>query len=336
MTTYGRIAQHALVVHSSEADRLPTKKVADANSTYWFAYYNNSWCLYSIDTTLERYSNTIMMLPTLTEIGTELTYRILRNALKSAPQYLMIPDCVLSIDSNSQNRLSANSVTVYYEGTEQEWNKLMSEGYGVDVRFYVDCVHNSDNEWTYVNGTVSTVIHTITQQVKKKATCVEEGILLHECSACKETWETVIGLTDHTFDENYACTVCDKAAIKVTLNTIGTLSGFENDSTNPFTIDQEGVIQTGSVAQIYSQMILTADRTMRIVFDYRIENGKNTDRWYIYLNNMTQENMPGTESASRHFEIVLNEGDVLRIRFRNGGGTSSITGIGFIENFYIL
>ena len=137
-------------------------------------------------------------------------------------------------------------------------------------------------------------------------------------------------MVDHDLDEDYRCRMCNEVATKVTLNNIGALSGFTNDANNPFSIDEEGVIKTGDGQQTISTMNLVADRTMVISLQCRIEGGTSSDRWYFYLNGSIQTTFVGSSSQTNTFQIVLNEGDTLRIRYRRDSGT------GFIQNFYIL
>ena len=334
-TYYGNVARYALAVHSSQADRLPRKTITEQGDTYYFIYHDNSWYLYAIEANPVAYYDTLMTLPTWTENDKTVSYAIIRNSLRNLRRSVLIPAAVTSIDADSQNTLRYNVSNVYYGGTEQQWKALVTVNYSGKVLYYADCVHDSQS-WTYVNGSISTSIPNKTTTVTKAATCKETGVLTHQCTACSKTWTETAPTVGHTMDGNYQCTVCQKKATKVTSGTVGSLSGFRNDANNPFIIDEEGRIQTGSVPKAVSSMQLTADRDMTISLQCKIENGMQTDRWQFYVNGRIHTTTYGNDPSETTVHIELKAGEILSIRYRNQGGSSTVSSTGIIQNFYIL
>lgn len=334
-SNYGEVALYAIVVHGPQSERLPKKTITEQNDTYHFVYYNNSWCLYAIEADPGASYSKVMILPTWMEGDKTVSYRIIHNGLHSVRTNLVIPAAVISMDMDSKDTLSSNTSKVYYGGTEQQWNELMAGAYSGTVLYYADCVHD-DTSWTYVNGMISTSIPQRITAVTKDPTCQEMGVITHTCSSCSQSWTEFQEIIAHAMDDNYECSMCHKAATKVTLSTIASLSGFQNDTYNPFSIDEEGVIMTGPVARSTSTMQMVADRNMTISLQCKVEGGARLDRWQFYINGRLQTTAYGDVSGTTDIHLELKEGDTLMIRYRNTGGNTTVSGTGIIQNFYIL
>jgi hypothetical protein len=211
----------------------------------------------------------------------------------------------------------------------------MTYSYSNKIYYYADCVHES-GQWTYISGSIVTSVTSRTLIETIAATCDAEGKKVYQCTRCTQTWETVLAREEHSLNSSHACSKCGDEATRITLENIGSLSGLVNDTTNPFTVDETGTFKSGSVAQNYSNLTLTADRDMTVSFDYYLVDGTYSDYIRIYLNGTSSTSVSGSSTTTRTYQVNLKAGDVLRIRFQNRGGTTAVYATAVIENLYIL
>lgn len=223
---------------------------------------------------------------------------------------------------------------IYYGGTETEWKNLALNVSDVTVYYYTDCVHES-GYWTYENGTIIlTIAPTRTSRVKNP-TCTEKGLDQLSCTKCTMTWDIPLETIDHILDGEHICTMCKTAATKVTLDNIASMP-IQNDKTNPYSIDKDGKIVLGTVAQSYSNLTYTAQKQTQISFEYLISDATTSDRIYVLVNGKQVTSNSGNTISPRSYQIVLQEGDVLTIRYRNSGGSVEMSGSLTVQNFYVL
>ena len=331
---YGQVSYYALAVIDSEDSRLPRKTISSNNSTYKFICSESVWYLYSIQNSSDS-NKAIMELPVLIENDKVIPYHIICNALDSAYYDLVIPESVISIDTESQNTLYNKNIKVYYAGTKNEWDALITIPESIPPLFYAECVHES-GQWSYRNNSIVTTKSTKTIVVVKPATCAEEGLKQEKCNNCSAVWDIVIEKTNHTLDSEHICTVCNKVATKVTLDNINSVISIKNDLNNPFSISKDGVITSGNVPRPISTLTINADRKLQIDFEYGIQSDTGADRVQIYLNGSLVTTLQASDPNIYNYKVTLKEGDVLMIRYRNSGGSNTISGSAVIQNFYVI
>lgn len=202
-TSYGGVARYALVVNKSEdAPRV----IDSAVNGYRFLKISGVWYLHSVN----NFDSALFVLPHNVTIGGEKVekYKIMSNAFSGFNGFsFVIPKEVSAIARDS---FSTTIETIYYEGTEQELNKLLPSGCNVGEKYYyAKCVHES-GQWSYSSSnSITTVVNQFKMIKKTAATCTKDGETVYQCPACKEQKIEINGkATGHNYDSNGVCKTC--------------------------------------------------------------------------------------------------------------------------------
>ncbi len=179
----GYVAYYALVIDQE----IEYKQ----EGSFKFMKFDGRWYLYDY----EGYTKT-----TLPDIRTE--YSLFKHpSLSKYPfqnmnygQYLIIPTYVTGAN---EGVFGWNGITVYYEGTQEQWNDTFYNigGNYISVYYYNECVHNDYKYtmyWRYDSKNEPTTVDTTLTDDTTPATCQEEGITRYICETCGECITTEI------------------------------------------------------------------------------------------------------------------------------------------------
>lgn len=120
---------------------------------------------------------------------------------------VIIPDSVTEITHGAFSY--CGSFTIYYEGTEDQWNAITIDKYAF-----------SNSTPTIIYNSAETHIHSYSSTVTTEPTCSSEGVRTYTCSECGDSYTEQIGTLAHTdADENEICDICG-ATIKYTAFTL--------------------------------------------------------------------------------------------------------------------
>ena len=203
-TNHGFVAYYALKVYTSREGQILYAQEDEC----LFAKYDGEWHLCLIEKEL---FNTVYYFPKrfTYEGETVNSYIINKGSLDNCSfNSVLIPKSVTKIERDAF-AMCRSLTTVYYEGTQSEWNAIKTLDFSVrTVYFYADCVHEF-NEWTYTkDGTITRDQAGFEWTRAKNPTCTQTGLEIGVCKNCGKSVESIVPATGHSFDENGKCTEC--------------------------------------------------------------------------------------------------------------------------------
>lgn len=301
----GMVAYYAVALNET----IEYKTVDDCE----FMYFGDTWYLYQCNGT------SAVVLP---DIGKpyELFYHPLTGKQPFEAlyygEYVIMPKTVSKVQNGA---LGYQNFTVYYQGSETEWEKITEEVFSFSVRtyFYSECVHNSYGEmkfWRFKDG-VPTIEDSELVRTYTDATCQKQGEEKLSCETCKQTFvHNVFPKVGHSFaGADAKCEWCNQTRLKT--GDCGPLITVKNTSEMLFLIDKNGKIYSDWRGEVdggfESELILTATAKVEITFSARLL--ANADGAKILINGKAEKVI--TSTKAENVKLTLNAGDELVIIF---------------------
>lgn len=270
----GMVAYYAVVIN----ENISYKTVNECE----FMYFGNTWYLYECKAT------NAVVLPDIGEPYELYTHRVTGKYPfqdLSYGEFVVMPKTVTKVHSYAFGYMP---ITVYYEGTEEEWLQATANAYAYSVQpyFYKECVHNSYEDtfyWRYKDGAPTTEDSELVASCVD-ATCQAEGEENWSCAVCKNTYITnVLPKVDHSFTgTDGACVWCKETPAKT--GDLGKLLTIKNDSDIRFMVDKKGSVYSDwreDYGSFTSVLTLIANVKMELKFDARIlpVKGASAEIW---------------------------------------------------------
>lgn len=198
----GWVGYYAIVVFDDINEKAEFFNAVAYSYDYSFVKIKGDWYLYNYTSVFDSSSTSIVRLPETVFLDVSGTsgvsaireYIIKDYALERLHSGdLIIPAQVKGIQERALTS-TGGSLSIYYKGSEEEWLKIRPSRLAVvHTRYYVGCVHDGLNEWTFIKEEGSTVeslsvephYYGFDWSTQKSATCTEAGVDSGTCKKCK-------------------------------------------------------------------------------------------------------------------------------------------------------
>jgi len=219
-TNNGYVAFNAVIVNTDKsAPRIVYADYVGADYLMTFLKISGEWNLYYVSA-----NGGVLTLPESATVNgiTINEYKIMDHAIIndiSAFDGVVIPASVKKINTETLNYHS-RFIYVYYKGTQNEWNKLISGQPSLSNVYYYNndkCLHyltdeekdKLKNQWTYEGNAVSIQTYEFELKATVAPTCTEKGKEIYECSHCGATRTVEFGTPNgHKYNDKGICTEC--------------------------------------------------------------------------------------------------------------------------------
>lgn len=291
----GCVAYYAKAVFTSSAQSLERIEL----DGFYFVKYNTTYYLH-------HYVGDMQDILTIPETGYDIV--ILANAFEgSNASKTVISESVTVIYADTYNYSVLEDS--YYKGNRSEWNSVYVSGYGLYPRYYGDCVHDS-NEWTYVDGVISTSYCELEWKETTAPTCYSYGEKTGrcKCSGCAYYETESVSMVPHNFVDG-VCEYCDREYRVITPENMDDYEEIFTMEIYGYTMDEEGKITTSASVGDTVRVYLTANETIELSYEGTVSGGSNSLRIYDDLYYYSTVRIYSGQTYSR--QIVLYEGDTL-------------------------
>ncbi|MBR6782539.1 MAG: leucine-rich repeat domain-containing protein [Clostridia bacterium] len=314
----GSVARYAKVIHTSMSEEsLEIVNMDQSGYTYKFILEGGVWSMFA-RVRRDGYDGRYV-LPELVIDGAVTSYQV--TASLSGYSSIVIPASVSHVNWNS-----FSGYNIFYMGTAQQFDAL-TEGVNTDsysVRYYVECVHG-EGQWTYSSDGSIITDPSCSATVIQENTCSQKGVTRYTCYRCQESWdqenESFAPHTLEAYDGGYACLVCDKRFVTISLHDVWNVT---NDAANPFTITEDGeIVSTNQDDNSSATITLEAKESMVFTYRYYVSTEDNCDMLIVRKNGIDITYAGGTmEKPVRELEIAVSAGDVITVTYSKDGSVS--------------
>ena len=207
--------------------------------------------------------------------------------------------------------------SVYYLGTEEEWNNIEIDENPYLLRapiyYYTDsCIHEANTKyWTYDDeGNPSTNVTVKEWNVALEPTCVADGSKEGHCIYCNEIIVDAIPMLKHTFVDN-KCSSCGMDTYTVTHGQYS------------FFADSSGLFQSANyhINKSTASYIITANVTITLQIQYKVSSEAKYDFFYVIAAGKQIYGASGKDNYFTSKTVTLKPGETLEFKYVKDQGT---------------
>ena len=191
-------------------------------------------------------------------------------------------------------------------------------------------------EWIVSIPATGHEMHGTYKEIMEESTCLSRGTRGFYCTDChKLLFTEELPLLDHQLNQDGVCAVCEKTAVAV--KAFDASLPLVNDTSSPFSIDENGVItSTNKVAYSSSTLTVTATTDMTVSFSYRTSSESGCDKLIIRKNNEELVNCSGEIDSYTSMTVALRAGEELTFTYSKDGSVNEGNDCAYLKDLILV